>query len=67
MPAGIDDLIMLKGNTSDKITSLPKFAVENQADLTYEILDENDKLSDLLQLKKEQDGNLGIFLANDKG
>jgi hypothetical protein len=65
MPAGFDDLIMVKGLTSDKITKLPKFAVENQAELVFEILDENDQPSSLLQVKEEKDG-LGIHLANDK-
>ena len=66
MPAGFDDLIMVKGLTSDQITSLPKFTVENEAELAFEILDENDQPSSLLQVKEEKDG-LGIHLANDKG
>jgi hypothetical protein len=33
MPPGFDDLIMVKGLTSDKITNLPKFTAENQAEL----------------------------------
>jgi len=42
MPAGFNDLIMVKGLTSDKISNLPKFVVENEAELEFEILDENE-------------------------
>lgn len=54
IPPEFNDVIKVKGLTTDKIASCPKFAVDNQ--LAYEIVDEAGQPSDLLQVKQGSEG-----------